>query len=163
MPGPAGSAGDTYFTFGCTEVVHRRELRVGEIVELVVEFSSAVPAGDNSHNFAVLRIGAARVLGEPDIAEAVKASREADLAIVFAGLNAEWDSEGLDRPGIELPHRQNELIARVAEANLRTVVVLQSGAPLLLPLAGRSARGIRILVPRPGVRQRDRRCAARRC
>jgi beta-glucosidase len=124
--------GGTYFTFGCNEVVHRRRLRVGEIVEMVVEFSSAVPAGDNSHNFAVLRIGTARVLGEPDIAAAVEASRAADLAIVFAGLNAEWDSEGLDRPGIELPHRQNELITRVAEANPRTVVVLQSGAPLLL-------------------------------
>ena len=125
--------GDTYFTFGCNEVVHRRELRVGEIVELVVEFSSAVPAGDAPQNFAVLRIGAARVLGEPDIAAAVEAARAADLAIVFAGLNAEWDNEGLDRPGIELPHRQNELIARVAEANPRTVVVLQSGSPLLLP------------------------------
>jgi beta-glucosidase len=125
--------GDTYFTFGCNEVVHRRELRVGEIVELVVEFSSAVPAGDAPQNFAVLHIGAARVLGEPDIAAAVEAARAADLAIVFAGLNAEWDNEGLDRPGIELPHRQNELIARVAEANPRTVVVLQSGSPLLLP------------------------------
>jgi beta-glucosidase len=125
--------GGTYFTFGCNEVVYRRELRAGEIVELLVEFSSAVPAGDNSHNFAVLRIGAARVLGEPDIATAVEAARAADLAIVFAGLNAEWDCEGLDRPGIELPHRQNELIARVAEANPQTVVVLQSGAPLLLP------------------------------
>ena len=125
--------GDTYFTFGCNEVVHRRELRVGEIVELVVEFSSAVPAGDAPQNFAVLRIGAARVLGEPDIATAVEAARAADLAIVFVGLNAEWDNEGLDRPGIELAHRQNELIARVAEANPRTVVVLQSGSPLLLP------------------------------
>ncbi len=125
--------GGTYFTFGCNEVVHRRELRVGEIVELVVEFSSAVPAGDAPQNFAVLRIGAARVLGEPDIVAAVEGARAADLAIVFAGLNAEWDNEGLDRPGIELPHRQNELIARVAEANPRTVVVLQSGSPLLLP------------------------------
>lgn len=43
------------------------------------------------------------------------------------------DNEGLDRPGIDLPHRQNELIATVAAANPRTVVVLQSGSPLLLP------------------------------
>jgi beta-glucosidase len=57
----------------------------------------------------------------------------ADIAIVFAGLNAEWDNEGLDRPGLDLPHLQDELIARVAAANARTVVVLQSGSPLLLP------------------------------
>jgi beta-glucosidase len=48
-------------------------------------------------------------------------------------LNAEWDNEGLDRPGVDLPHGQNELIARVAAANPNTVVVLQSGSPLLLP------------------------------
>jgi beta-glucosidase len=80
-----------------------------------------------------LRIGASRLLGDDDIDAAVGAARAADLAIVFAGLNAEWDNEGLDRPGIELPHRQNELIARVAAANRNTVVVLQSGSPLLLP------------------------------
>ena len=74
-------------------------------MELVVEFSSAVPAGDAPQNFAVLRIGAARVLGELDIVAAAEASRAADLAIVFTGLNAVWDSEGLDRPGVELPHR----------------------------------------------------------
>jgi beta-glucosidase len=129
----AWKRGETYFTFGCNEVVHRRTLRAGEVVELDVEFSSVVPLGDVPHNFAVLRIGAARVLGEPDIAAAVGAARAADVAIVFAGLDAEWDNEGLDRPGIELPHRQNELIARVAAANAHTVVVLQSGSPLLLP------------------------------
>ena len=125
--------GDTYFTFGCNERVHRRTLRAGEVVELVVEFSSAAPGGALPHNFAVLRIGAARVLGEPDIAAAVEAARAADVAIVFAGLNAEWDNEGLDRTGLDLPHGQNALIARVAAANPRTVVVLQSGSPLLLP------------------------------
>lgn len=125
--------GGTYFTFGCDEVVHRRAMRAGETAELVVEFSSAVPAADLPHRFAVLRVGASRVLDETDIAAAVDAARAADLAIVFAGLNAEWDNEGLDRPGIDLPHRQNELVARVAAANPRCVVVLQSGAPLLLP------------------------------
>jgi beta-glucosidase len=125
--------GDTCFTYGCNEVVHRRMMRAGEVLELVVEFSTAVPSGDAPENFAVLRIGAARVLGEPDIAAAVDAARDADVAVVFAGLNAEWDNEGLDRADLDLPHHQNELISRVAEANPRTVVVLQSGSPLLLP------------------------------
>jgi beta-glucosidase len=127
--------GDTYFTFGCDELIHRRTMRAGEVAELVVEFSSQTPAvaGEGPHGFAALRIGAARILGEADIAAAVEAARSADIAVVFAGLNAEWDNEGLDRPGIELPHHQNELIARVVAANPRTVVVLQSGSPLLLP------------------------------
>ncbi|MBL8351990.1 MAG: glycoside hydrolase family 3 C-terminal domain-containing protein, partial [Burkholderiaceae bacterium] len=74
-----------------------------------------------------------RLLGEADIVAAVQAARAADVALVFAGLNAEWDNEGLDRPGITLPYRQDELIARVAAANPRTVVVLQTGSPVALP------------------------------
>lgn len=126
--------GDTYFTFGCNEVVHRRELRAGEGVEIVVEFSSDVPRiRETGVQLSALRVGAARELGEADVAQAVEAARTADAAIVFAGLNAEWDNEGLDRPGIDLPHRQNELIGRVAAVQPRVAVVLQSGSPLLLP------------------------------
>lgn len=131
------SRGGTYFTFGCDEVVHRRSMRAGERAELVVEYSTAIPHDPTMHpGVHALRIGASRLLGEADIAAAVEAARRADVAVVFAGLNAEWDNEGLDRPGIDLPHRQNELIARVAAANPRTVVVLQSGSPLLLPWLG---------------------------
>lgn len=128
--------GETYFTFGCDEVMHRRTMRAGEVAELAVEFSSVMPLApddEEPHGFAALRIGAARVLGEADIAAAVEAARNADVAVVFAGLNAEWDNEGLDRTGITLPHGQNELIARVAAANPRTVVVLQTGSPVTLP------------------------------
>ena len=39
----------------------------------------------------------------------------------------------LDRLGIDLPHRQDELVARVSAANPRTVVVLQTGSPVALP------------------------------
>ncbi|RZS52175.1 beta-glucosidase [Sphaerotilus mobilis] len=123
--------GDTYFTFGCDEVVHHRALKAGDVVDLQVEFSTAVAGG--GFGVHALRVGASRLMGEADIAAAVDAARAADVAIVFAGLNAEWDNEGLDRPGIALPHAQNELIARVVAANPRTVVVLQSGSPLLLP------------------------------
>jgi beta-glucosidase len=37
---------------------------------------------------------------------------------------------------MDLPHLQNELIARVAAANPRTVVVLQTGSPVELPWIG---------------------------
>ncbi|MEJ7137814.1 glycoside hydrolase family 3 C-terminal domain-containing protein [Amphibiibacter pelophylacis] len=129
------TAGDTYFNQGCSEIVHTRTMAAGEVAEIVVEYSSQRPvsAGEVQLGFHALRIGAARLLGEADIVAAVDAARAADVALVFAGLNAEWDNEGLDRPGIALPHRQDELIARVAAANPRTFVVLQSGSPLLLP------------------------------
>ncbi len=122
--------GDTYFTFGCNEVVATRELRAGQVYDIVVEFSTATAEPVPIH---ALRFGLSRPLGEADIAAAVEAARRADVAVVFAGLNAEWDNEGLDRSGITLPHGQNELIARVAAANPRTVVVLQTGSPVMLP------------------------------
>lgn len=122
--------GDTYFTFGCNEVVTTRMLAAGEVCEIVLEFSTASPEAVPIH---ALRFGSHRVLGEADIAAAVEAARQADVAVVFAGLNAEWDNEGLDRTSITLPHHQNALIARVAAVNPRTVVVLQTGSPVTLP------------------------------
>ena len=58
---------------------------------------------------------------------------EADAVILCVGANGEWDGEGQDRPGLSLPGRQDELIARVAAANPRTVVVLQTGGPVAMP------------------------------
>jgi beta-glucosidase len=80
-----------------------------------------------------LRFGVHRPRGEADIAAAVEAARGADTALVFVGLNGEWDNEGLDRPDLELPHLQNELVRRVAAVNPNTIVVLQTGAPVTMP------------------------------
>jgi beta-glucosidase len=124
------SRGETYFTFGCEEVLYERVLSAGEVCDITIEYSTAAP---EEVPFRALRFGAHRKLGESDIAEAVEAARAADVAIVFAGLNAEWDNEGLDRHSLQLPHLQDELIARVVAANPRTVVVLQTGSPVGLP------------------------------
>ncbi|WP_223691537.1 beta-glucosidase family protein [Leifsonia poae] len=70
---------------------------------------------------------------DAEIAEAVEAARAADVAVVVVGTNPETESEGWDRPTLALPGRQNELVRRVAEANPRTVVVVNAGAPVLLP------------------------------
>ena len=127
--------GDTCFSFGCDELIHRRVLRAGDVVEIEVEFSNHLGGAGADAAFPVnaLRIGAGRELDESDIAASVALAVSADVAIVFAGLNAEWDCEGLDRPGIALPRLQNALVEAVAAANPRTVVVLQSGSPLALP------------------------------
>ena len=122
--------GEPYFTWGCEELLHERELSAGQVCHIAVEYSTATP---EDVPFRALRFGAHRKHSEVDVAEAVQAAREADVAIVFAGLNAEWDNEGLDRRSLALPHGQNGLIAEVAAANLRTVVVLQTGSPVTLP------------------------------
>jgi beta-glucosidase len=56
--------------------------------------------------------------------------------VVVVGTTEEVESEGFDRDSLALPGRQDELVRRVAAANPRTVVVVNAGAPVLLPWAG---------------------------
>ena len=60
---------------------------------------------------------------------------ESDVAVVVVGTNEEVESEGFDRTSLALPGRQDELVSAVAAVNPRTVVVVNSGAPVLLPWA----------------------------
>jgi len=62
-----------------------------------------------------------------------------DVAVVVVGTTAEVESEGFDRTTLALPGRQDELVRKVAAANPRTVVVVNSGAPVLLPWADQVA------------------------
>lgn len=57
-------------------------------------------------------------------------ARRSDVAIVFA---AQWTSEGADVPDLSLPAGQDGLIAAVAAANPNTIVVLETGGPVLMP------------------------------
>ncbi|SCE53150.1 beta-glucosidase [Streptomyces sp. DvalAA-14] len=67
------------------------------------------------------------------IAEAVEAARGADTAVVVVGTTDEIESEGFDRGSLALPGRQDALVAAVAAANPRTVVIVNSGGPVDLP------------------------------
>ncbi len=65
-----------------------------------------------------------------DLNSAAKLARSSDLAIVFAD---QWESEGMDLPNLSLPDNQDALIERVAAANPRTVVVLETGSAVTMP------------------------------
>ncbi|MDQ0835991.1 beta-glucosidase [Streptomyces achromogenes] len=70
-----------------------------------------------------------------EIAEAAAAAQAADVAVVVVGTNEEVESEGWDRTGLDLPGHQNDLVRKVIAANPRTIVVVNAGAPVLLPWA----------------------------
>jgi len=70
---------------------------------------------------------------ESGIPAAVAAARKADVAIVFAN---DAQGEGMDRTSLDLQGDQNELIEAVAHANRNTVVVLNTGGPVLMPWLG---------------------------
>lgn len=122
--------GRTFFEEGCDEVVGTIDLVAGQPVEVTVEFATR-PARVMA--FAAFRVGIGLPLGDAAIAEAAEAARAAETALVFVGRNGEWDTEGSDLEDIALPGRQDELVAAVAAANPRTVVVLQTGGPVEMP------------------------------
>jgi len=64
---------------------------------------------------------------------AVAAASDADLVVCVVGTTEEWESEGYDRSDMRLPGRQDELVAAVSTANPRTIVVLNTGAPVEMP------------------------------
>jgi beta-glucosidase len=61
--------------------------------------------------------------------EAIEAARSAEIAVIFAGSNRDYETEASDRADLELPFAQEELITRVLEVNPNTVVVMIAGAP----------------------------------
>ena len=65
--------------------------------------------------------------------EAVNVAKNADVAIVFAGLTEDFEGEGYDRETINMPPNHNKLISDVAAANPNTIVVLAGGSVVLMP------------------------------
>ena len=66
------------------------------------------------------------------IDEAVAQAKKSDVAIVFAGLNHDFDTESFDRIHMRLPYGQERLIQEVTKANPKTIVVIIAGSPLEL-------------------------------
>ncbi len=69
-----------------------------------------------------------------DLAAAAKLAKSADVAIVFA---YQWESEGMDISSLTLPDGQDQLIERIADANPRTIVVLETGTAAKMPWVGK--------------------------
>jgi beta-glucosidase len=70
-----------------------------------------------------------------DPAAAAAAARAADVALVFV---TQWAGESFDVP-ITLPDNQDALVAAVAKANPKTVVIAETGGPVLMPWANQVA------------------------
>jgi beta-glucosidase len=121
-----------YFSSANDEIRAGVFMEAGDRVSWSIEYRSPHP-GDSPMGLSALRAGASRPLGDADIEEAVARAAESDHAIIFGGREGEWDSEGQDLPHFRLPGRQDELIARVAAVNANTIVVLQTGGPVLMP------------------------------
>lgn len=76
--------------------------------------------------------------------EAAAQAAKADVVIVFAN---KWATEGLDQPDLTLPYGQDQLIEAVTKANPNTIVVLQTGNPVLMPWLDKTAAVLQAWYP----------------
>jgi beta-glucosidase len=84
--------------------------------------------------FVTMRLGVTPKIDEDQLLDsAVSAAAAADVAVVVVGSAEGTESEGYDRDTMSLPGRQDELVRRVAAAQPKTVVVINSGMPVLMP------------------------------
>ena len=74
-------------------------------------------------------------IDEALVKEAVKAAKEAEVAVIFAGLPDAFESEGYDRVHMKMPNCQNHLIHEVCNVQPNVVVVLHNGSPVEMPWA----------------------------
>jgi beta-glucosidase len=110
-------------------------LAEGESVPVVVEYDVSTSPLGGFATFLQLNLELPHGTDDEEIAAAVALASVCDVAVVVVGTTAQTESEGTDRKTLALPGRQDDLVRAVAAANPRTVVVVNSGAPVLLPWA----------------------------
>lgn len=108
-------------------------LEAGRSYELVLEFYEHGGGADLRFAYAVSDNGTA---------DAVRAAREADAVVFFAAVDQLSADEEKDFPSLALPDDQAKLLDAVLKANPKTVLVLQSGNPLVLKPREKSPRAI---------------------
>ncbi len=117
-----------YFGFGSAEVKAVVPLEAGHEYLLTVEFARV-----QGRQLAAVRLGVLPPVPADTIERSARLAAASDVAIVCVCFGGEWQSEGFDRPDMELPGLQNELVRQVASANPHTIVVLNTGSPITMP------------------------------
>jgi beta-glucosidase len=111
--------------------------RIGERAKVVYtvggEITPPQPRNPQRGQAATPASAPARMNYEEEMAKAVEAAKQADAAILFIGTTLAVEAEGRDRTTLALPGNQQQLAEAVIAANPRTVVVLMSAGPLVVP------------------------------
>ena len=115
--------GEAFFSFGSEPRKSKQTLEKNKkyLIEIIYSFEGRFPAVQ----FGCLPPDKLNLLDE-----AKKLAESADILIVVAGTNSDWETEGHDRKSLELPCDQDELINQITDINSNCVVVLNTGAPV---------------------------------
>jgi beta-glucosidase len=117
--------GIPYWSSG--QITGKSKLETGKVYQFVIEISS-----ENPSPWRGLKIGCLPPMPDDPIAEAVHLAKRSDAVILFAGTTDEWESEGFDRKDMVLPGDQTKLIESILAVNQNTVLVLNTGAPVVM-------------------------------
>jgi len=115
------------------------ELAEGQTVSVLLEHDVQSSPMASFGTMIQLKLVPPHGTDDEEIEAAVALAAASDVAVAVVGTTAQVESEGFDRTTLALPGRQDELVRRVATANPRTVAVVNSGSPVLLPWAGEVA------------------------
>ena len=84
---------------------------------------------DYKFNYTAQQKAAANIPNQQMINDAVTVAKSSDIAIVFIGSNRDYESESKDRPNLQLPFGEQQLVDAVTAANPNTIIVVIAGAP----------------------------------
>src|SRR5439155_18781955 len=127
---PLGSGSVAAALFDPPQRSGQLDLAPGEEVEVVLSYRPTEPL---PAVFVTLGVETPALSEELERERAATLARDADVAVVVVGTTERIESEGFDRSTLALPDGQDELVRAVAAANPRTVVVVNSGAPVSMP------------------------------
>lgn len=123
-------------------------LVAGKPIGVRIDYSPRAALGSERRPMFGMNMGLTLEFGyaPPDtlIADAAKAARKADVAVVFVG---ERVGEGMDRASLALQNDQDALIEAVARVNPNTVVVLNTGGPIAMPWLSKVAAVLEMWLP----------------
>jgi beta-glucosidase len=144
----AGSGAARLFVDEKLVASHADEL-FGGVTHALVDLPGDRPVGIRVEYRAIGLVANALAIGwqPPDPAlvdEAVAAAKAADVAVVFV---SDLTAEGGDRTTLGLPGDQDRLVSRIAKANPKTVVVLNTGGPALMPWIDEVAAVVQVWYP----------------
>lgn len=131
--------GGTFMGAGTREEKASKYLEQSRTYTVLLQFGSGLTQtvrkkGSTAMRGGGVRVGAAlKTDPQEEIEKAVQLAEQFEQVVICVGLNGDWESEGFDRPDMDLPGHTNALIAAVAKVNPNTVVVNQSGTPVAMP------------------------------
>jgi len=132
----------SFFSSGSMEERGKIHIKANTSPSIFVDFCNVRGPAEGDEVEAVLysnpgvQLGGAEVL-DPDVkmADAVRLAKEADVVVAVVGLNGDWETEAYDRTTLALPGRTDELVSKLAAANLKTIVVTEAGSAIAMPWA----------------------------